>query len=454
MPSSLPLDASLSSVAHAQAPARRRHPGTGRALHWRYGGSATLACAAGVVLGCSDKAEVICAPGAQECSQSQGLTGEADAGAPEVEPAPRAYLVGTRIFDDTTTTSYFHVLPGLGADVTFDLQQALEVPGSAKLYSAYDLGWFAIGSGEAPIITRYELDAAGTLVPGQSMSLLGQGVTDLWDTLYFVSPTKAYYPDRPGGQLIVWNPSTMEVTGTVPLPDTLRPGYLALYGYAPIVRGNELLISVGWFDWDVTDSALPETGVVVLDTTTDSVVRFDTDTRCGGVTQPITLPSGDAYLVSSALAGAAHRLGRLDTAPCALRIPAGSNQLDPDYSLSLEGVTGSNLAGEPVPAGDYVFLRAFDDTLATMEGPMATWELTSQAAWRWLRWDPSASEPAQLSDMTPSTADVSWFQVDGRVYGSETTPDYSQTTLIELSAEGPIRALTAPGFLHGVARVR
>jgi hypothetical protein len=57
--------------------------------------------------------------------------------------------------------------------------------------------------------------------------------------------------------------------------------------------------------------------------------------------------------------------------------------------------------------------------------------------------------------LEPSTSDVLWFQVDGKVYGTETTADYSETTLIELTADGgPRRALTAPGLLHGVTRVR
>ena len=82
-------------------------------------------------------------------------------------------------------------------------------------------------------------------------------------------------------------------------------------------------------------------------------------------------------------------------------------------------------AGEPVPGGgNTLFLRVFDEGEAT------------------------------VTDENAATSDVLWFQVDGRVYGTETTEDYS-TTLIELTAEGgPRAALTAPGFVHGVARVR
>lgn len=417
-----------------------------------------------VVPACGDDVSVYCSatasPGACEPPQDV-VEDDAEPAAPdEVEPAPPAsepaYLLGARVWDDTTTTSYFHVVSSLDEGTTVDARRALEVPGAAKLYSAFELGWFAVGSGESPTIARYTLDAAGSLVQGASISLLDYGVTGLWDTLYFVSPTKAYYPDRDGGQLIVWNPAEMRVLGSIALPETRREGYLSLYGYAPIWRGGELLISVGWFDWDVNDSVLPETGLVVLDTATDRVLRVDVDTRCGGVTWPVAGASGETYLVSSALAGAAHRLGRLSTAPCALRIPADESEIDPNYFMPLGGITPSDLVGEPMPAnGGGVLLRAFDDALAGAEAPAATWELTGQAAWRWWRWDPAANTAAAITELPPSTADVLWFQADGRVWGTETTADYSETTLIDLSAEGgPRRGLTVPGFLHGITRVR
>jgi len=57
--------------------------------------------------------------------------------------------------------------------------------------------------------------------------------------------------------------------------------------------------------------------------------------------------------------------------------------------------------------------------------------------------------------LAPATADVLWFQVDGHVLGAQTAADYTETTLVDLTAAGgPTPALTAPGFLHGVARIR
>lgn len=104
------------------------------------------------------------------------------------------------------------------------------------------------------------------------------------------------------------------------------------------------------------------------------------------------------YFVSSALAAAAYRLDRLDTEPCALRVLADANEFDKEYVAHLEDVTGAAIAGEPVPAdGSSLFLRVFDDDAGTVEADDATWDVTGQA---------------------------------------------------------PRRALTAPGFLYGVARAR
>lgn len=385
-----------------------------------------------------------------------GCTGGADGPGPQGIAEGPAFLLGTRVWDDNDTTSFFHLIPSLEAGTPLDRSIVLEVPGAAKLFSARGIGWFAVGQGEAPTITRYTLDETGALLEGDSINLGGYGVKGLWDTLYFVSPTKAYYPDRAGEQLIVWNPQAMKVEGTIELPQTARAGYLAIYGYAPILRGKHLLFSVGYFDWEETDTVLPETGLVTIDTELDALADFETDSRCGGVTQPIFTPEGDAYLISSALAGAAFRLGRLSTEPCALRIRKDERSFDPDYEQKLGALTAGAVAGEPVPgANGGVFLRVFDESLAQVDDDFATYELTGQAAWRWARFVPGTDELTVLDGLEPSTSDVLWFQIDDRVYGTETTADYSETTLLELTAEGgPRRALTAPGFLHNAARIR
>jgi hypothetical protein len=396
--------------------------------------------------------------GSEAGSGAGGDAGSSSAGgdAGASGAASATFLLGTRVWDDTSTTSYFHVVPSIEAGVVVDEDQALEVPGAAKLFAIEHAGWFAIGDGEAPIITRYTVNDAGRLAKAGTLSLLNYGVESLWNTLYVVSATKMYYPDREGQRLIIIDPSAMEITGEVDLGETGRNGFLPVYSYDHLERGSDILFSVAWIDWNETDSILGETGLVVLDTETDTVSRFDVDSRCGGITTPVEMSSGDVYFVSSALAAAAHRLDRLPTPPCALRVRAGDDAFDANYLESLEELTGNALAGEPVPGGgSTIFLRAFDEDLGTVPDGALTWELTSQSAWRWLSWTPGTAELSPVDALEPSTSDVLWFRVDGKVYGTETTADYSETTLIELTAPGgPRRGLTAAGFLHGVARIR
>jgi hypothetical protein len=372
----------------------------------------------------------------------------------EGETAP-AFAVGTRVWDDSSATSYFNVVESLEAGTTVDTMRAIEAAGSAKLFSLGSLGWFAIGGGEAPTISRYEVDSNNELQRRETISLQNYGVKSLWETVYVISPTKAYYPDRDNGQLIVWNPTAMTITGAIDLPQTDRDGFLALYGYTPVLRGDQLLFTVGWFDWTTNDEVQAETGLVVIDTTTDTVARFDVDDRCGGITTGVEVANGDVYFASSALAAAAYKLGRLTSAPCVLRVRAGETAFDASYHVQLDTLASGALAGEPVSGGaDRIFLRTFDEGAAQIPPEPATWDVTGLLAWRWLAWDVGANSTAEVTSLPASTADVVWFEVEGKTYGAQTTADYSSTTLIDLTAATPTTALTAPGFIHGVARIR
>jgi hypothetical protein len=419
----------------------------------------TMIAAAATVACGDDDAEPEDSGGTSGSSTTGGAPGDSSGSgglAGQPGDADPAYLIGTRVWVDTTATSYFNVVSSLDKGTEVSREQALELPGPAKLYAIPDVGWFGLGGGEEPTITRYGLSADGKLQKEKTINMLSYGVQGLWDNLYVVSKTKIYYPDRDNRQLIIINPTEMAIEGAIKLPETAQDGFLSLYGYTPLLRGNKLLFTVGWFDWNVNDSVLGETGLVVLDTDTDTVDSFDIDKRCGGITTGVTTADGDTYFVSSALAGVAHRLGRQPTAPCALRVKAGAEAFEEDYLVELGELTNSEVAGEPVPAGgNGIFLRAFEESEATFTEESATYELTGQTAWYWWRWNVETGEASLVDELEPSTSDVLWFEVGGRVFGSQTTADYAETTLIELTAEGgPREALTAPGFLHGIARIR
>jgi hypothetical protein len=136
-------------------------------------------------------------------------------------------------------------------------------------------------------------------------------------------------------------------------------------------------------------------------------------------------------------------------------VKTSETTLDASYHVQLDTLAAGALAGEPVSGGaDRVFLRTFDESAAEIPPEPATWDVTGQVAWKWLAWDVGTNITTDVVSLPASTADVVWFEVEGKTYGAQTTADYSSTTLIDLTAATPTTALTAPGFIHGVARIR
>lgn len=142
--------------------------------------------------------------------------------------------------------------------------------------------------------------------------------------------------------------------------------------------------------------------------------------------------------------------------PCALRIPKDADAFDPDFLLSLGELANGAIVGDPIPAGgDSLFIRVFDEDLATISEETKASQITGQPAWHWWRWDTATNEVAPVGQLVPSPANVAFFEVDGRVFTIEEKNNSTQSTLIELTAEGgPKLGLTTPGYLHGLAKVR
>jgi hypothetical protein len=393
-----------------------------------------------------------------DASSAAPITGADAGGGPSVPALPPVYVAATRVFtaDGSQTTTYVQALSSIDQGSKLETSKAIEFGGPAELFSLSSPRWLAVGDGESPLLTRYTVAADQKLEKKETLSLQNYGLTSFFSNkLYQVSATKAYIPDPDSAQLFAIDPNTMKVLGAVALPDTVRAGYTPVYSYAYVKREGRILFSVAWFDY-TNDKILPETGLVVLDTTTDKPVRTDVDKRCAGITQPVTVTSGDTYFPSSALAAASYQLGRLSTEPCVLLIKAGTDSFDATYNTQLKTLTGGPVAGEPIPVGgDEVFLRVLDTSIAKIAADTASWGITGQEAWRWRRWNPVTGVLLPIDALQPSTADTDWFEVDGRVFNSQTKSDYSSTQLIELNAAGgPKPGLTSPGLISGLTRVQ
>jgi len=373
---------------------------------------------------------------------------------PDPAEAP-LYLIQTRTFSDEGTTGY--LIPTRSLEEELDYSRAIEQPGGGVLYAAPGVGTFLIGSGEAPTITRYDIDAGDRLIAGESLSFANEGVIYLYaGSVLFVNATKAYYIDLDQLQAISFDPTAMEITGRVSLAGAEREGFFTSFATA-VVREDGIYFAGEWYtdpDWDRVPSG---SMLIHIDPETDEVT-MTSDERCTSMLASLTTDAGDTYWFSDMFNTFARRgFGPDNGVPdCALRLRAGETTFDPDWQLD----TGARIGGAPAVAvlqgGDsQMWLRVFDESAVELPVPADYQTLDTAPAWQWYLLDVESDAPAVKNEERPlSSVGALGMYVDGRAFTTVENADYSETTLLELTESGFAERATVRGVLDEIARVR
>ena len=409
-----------------------------------YGVRVALALSASLVLlgGCGRSRE----PGS-------GIDRAVDAGGGSAATDP-LYIMLARVILPEGRMHYFTPLRALRGDNLVDTSKALEERGNARLYAEPGGGFFMLGSGETPTITRVEVDSDGRFTKGPSVSFAGLGVKDLgFRAVTFVDANRALYRDDSQLQVIEWNPTTMTITRAIRLPaDLARPGYSSLSGSAAVRQGERFLFPLMWYKAAV-DDVPAEVALVTVDLATGEATAVR-DPRCpvGGVT--FSAPDGATYFLNQITSTYAERMFRRGRAGCALRIKAGETAFDPDYLLELgELVAGAPAAAVAWGGGGRLWFRSFDESLQVP--PPGTTYAEFYAANAWRLWSTDVTNPrggAIPADLPPASCCGQSYVVDGVPYGQEVTGDIG--TLVDLSGERPVPAISVQAFIIDVVRLR
>lgn len=424
--------------------------------------------------GGSDDAGKARLPGAQagdEDRQDAAPRGEdagPDGGGSDVEPEgddEPLYAVFTSVATvDDDSTSYLAITDSLDGTTELDTKQAIEVPGASRFYAPEAGGFFALGSNEDLSITRYDVSKDGEFEETGRVSFAGVGVTRLHYRAAFLSETKAYYIDHTQAQIVIWNPRDMTIDGTITLPEEIADGYegytsVLPYFRMPVVQGR-LFIPVAWHVAEA-GTARDVTGLVVVDTKTDSVLSFTETDRCAGATELAFDDNGDVYYgtnVNQPYGRFAHdpKLLAENHPGCILRIRAGEQDFDPEYILRLEEVVGDRtsmgLADGAAPGIGYVQVIDEDKLAwADVKDEDTFW---GEAVWDWWKVDLATGEAERDTEIPISAPFMTSYQVDGRRYVARQTGDNS-SRLFELRADGQhLPGLSSVGEIRGIARVR
>ncbi|MET0342262.1 MAG: hypothetical protein ABW252_14755 [Polyangiales bacterium] len=373
-------------------------------------------------------------------------------GAPTASGAgagPR-WVVATSFVTADQTETYLVTTKSLAADATLDPTRGPKLLGGVvpRVHAG------AVYVPEANRIVRYNVNAQDELTKSAEFQV--PGVTELqsWH-MWIVSDTKAYVFDPAGLRLVIWNPSTMTLAGKqIDLPQIARPGLsanLVLEDVGPSKRGNQLLIPLAWTDQD--ENSRYASGVLVLDTATDTVVAVDESERCGEAYATLEAANGDVYFFPPSWSAAPHFFFDAHRPTCVLKVPAGKSEFDETAPLDLSKLgTGSAAAGAmPDGANGFYFTSANEaawDNGENEGGPF--WEV-----WHY---DFASAKSQKVEGLPLWSGELYYVDVGGELlvpYWETSATGQQNTTLYSLKPGlAPQKRLRFASNWYGVSKLR
>src|SRR5687768_4438806 len=163
------------------------------------------------------------------------------------------YLIAASFITGAETETY------LVTGSTFDESTVIDPTNGPKLLGGIvpvvRNGSVYVPDSNGPVLVRYDVGTDNRLVRGAELSFSGVGMTSLmgWH-VHAVSDTKGYAFDPSGPRVVVWDPSTMTLTGEqIDLSAITREGWIPNLNFehmGPRQRGRELLVPLSWQDQD------------------------------------------------------------------------------------------------------------------------------------------------------------------------------------------------------------
>jgi hypothetical protein len=346
------------------------------------------------------------------------------------------YLVTTTSFDETTIVDPTNGPQLLGGIVPVVRNGSVYAPDS-----------------NGPVLVRYEPGADNRLVRSAELSFAGVGMTSLmgWH-VHAASDTKGYVFDPAGPRIIVWNPSTMELTGTqIDVSTITREGWTPNLNFefmGPRWRGRHLVVPVSWQDQD--GNSRFASGVAIIDTETDQLVAMDEDERCGEAHTSIEAPNGDIFFFPPAWSSTQHYFAEMRRPTCALGLAAAETSLSSVLDLSALGTGSAASSGIPDGRGGF-FFTSVDESLWNQR--------TSDVAPFWRMWhhDFATGASRELTSLPPWAGQAYYVPVGDEtfvVYWEETDTGH-RTTLYRVDGPSdPVRVFAFDASWYGFARIR
>jgi hypothetical protein len=389
------------------------------------------------------------------CGPDKPAGGPGIAGGPAGGGAPPLYAVMYEVFSDTGSDSYLNLLDSL--DITgVEQAKAREYPGGRAFLATYD-GWVFVGDPTSPVVTRYSVGAGNALQEEGKLSFANYGLMagnlDPWNVT-FISPTKAYLFDLKEATHIIWNPSTMEIVGEIkPPPEMVREG-LDLDGTPAVIRGNRMFRSVLWADYD-TATYESDHLLAIYDIENDRLLELVKETRCPAPSNLVHQDEQGNFYFSNWIWPVAGTLMRGAPRSCVLRLPAGSDRFDPDWSLSYADLAGGREGAMfTYLSGGKGLISIFNHEMTSFDAMTDPWKYAGTPVWQIWNVDLETRAASPLAGIPLNAGAYTPVHLDGRTFALVPGGDWEETQAYEIRDGKATPAFKIPGWTYQLMKVR
>lgn len=383
-----------------------------------------------------------------------------------VTPSPTnsVFALSTTVYAPNFSTSYVKLVSSLDVpEIT--LADAREVAGDATIAKLGN--WLFIGSTSSLVVDRFELDDAGALRPAGSIDFssalspeapfdlkLPKAVGFSLDTEnVFVSETKAYLFNSVNSLTIVWNPTTLAVTGSIDALGVLQDGYATKS--VPVLRGNRVYRVINFANEETWDFPAAPQFLAVYDTDRDENIALLEDNRCPQLASgPFVDESGDLYF-SGGVWTPTLKLTRGYLASCALRIKSGATAFDPHWGLAFASVTGGREAGVMRYLGSGKgLLHVFHHERTTFDSNSDPHALSVTPNWQLWTLDFASLSAAPLETIGFAVGGYRDVQLGARQLVMVQSAGYGETQAYDVTGGKVERRFKIPGAVGNLLQLR
>jgi hypothetical protein len=377
------------------------------------------------------------------------------------DPAPAgpgaggpAYVLATAVSSDSGATTYVKVTstpPAGGANV--DLTNTREFSGWSDLKVSG--GKVFVSSGESPVVQRFGIDMNNGLVPEGEISFLAHTASAAMYEHIFISPEKAYLLGE-SGEYVIWNPTTLEIRGTIKLPTLdAREAIDAAPSLdrGMIVRDGRLYHTVAWSDYK-NYKMHASSAIIVVDVVADRLLET-IEVACPDL-NVATMDAARNLYFSNWVYSPAATLVFGGAGACSVKLPAGSAVIDGASTLKFREVMGHEAAAVSVLGSGKALVSVFfeeNEPFDPKKDDIFGWIFG--ANWKSYEIDLATRTHRPIGGLDWHSGGYYATNLDGSDYLLVPGDGYSSTTIYRLDPAGnAVREAHTKGWATRLERVR